>query len=194
MPFDLNNNTTRAVLAAVILVVGFFAGFFIHKAVAAMPDSVTETQYDDWRVTCPKLSDKDTSCEMQLDVPDEKRTTELARLQLFKSKETGATPTLLITVPYNTLLDAGIGLQFNKDKATVYQFEICNDFGCVVRIKFDDALAASMGSAQSARILVAGLDGKPAALPFSLKGYAAAHKAFVSDDGKRHSWWKRLWS
>jgi invasion protein IalB len=191
MPFDLNNNTTRAVIAAVVLVVGFLAGYFVHKAVSAQPDNAVATQYDDWRVTCPKLSEKDTGCEMQLDVPDEKHTTELARLQIFKAKEGN---TLLVTVPFNTLLDAGIGLAFGNDKPRVYPFEICNDLGCVVRVKFDDDLAKAMGAAQSARILVAGLDGKAAALPFSLKGYAAAHNAFASDDGKRHSWWKRLWS
>jgi len=191
MPFDLNNNSTRAALAAVLLVVGFLAGYFVHKAVSAPSDNAMATQFDDWRLTCPKLSEKDTSCEIQLDVPDEKHTTELARLQIFRAKE-GLT--MLVTVPFNTLLDAGIGLAFGNDKPKVYPFEVCNELGCVVRVKFDDELAKAMGNAQSARILVAGLDGKAAALPFSLKGYVAAHKAFVSDDNRRHSTWMRIWS
>jgi invasion protein IalB len=191
MPFDLNSNSVRAVIAAVLLVVGILAGYFIHKAVAAPPDIASASQYDDWRLTCPKMSDKDTGCEMQLDVPDAKNTTELARLQIFKAKEGN---TMLVTVPFNTLLDAGIGLVFGNDKPRVYPFEVCNELGCVVRVKYDDDMAKAMVDATQARILVAGLDGKAAALPFSLKGFVAAHKAFVSDDARRHSWWRRLWS
>ena len=191
MPFDLNNNTTRAVIAGVVLLLGFFAGYFVHKAVSAPPDTLTAMQYDDWRITCPKLSDKDIGCEMMLDVYDDKHTTLLSRLQIAKPKEG---PTMLVTVPFNTLLDAGMGLQFGSDKPSLYKFEYCDELGCVVRVKFDDAIASAMTSGKSSRILVAGLDNKAAGLPFSLKGFAAAYKAFLADDGKRHSWWKRLWS
>ncbi|HEY0105995.1 MAG TPA: invasion associated locus B family protein, partial [Rhizomicrobium sp.] len=88
----------------------------------------------------------------------------------------------------------GIGLAFGNDKPRIYPFEVCNGAGCLVRVKFDDDLSKAMLQAASARILVVGLDGKAAALPFSVKGLVAAHGAYVSDDGKRHSWWKRLWS
>jgi hypothetical protein len=42
--------------------------------------------------------------------------------------------------------------------------------------------------------VIAGLDGKFVALPFSLKGYAGGLAAFDSNDSKRHSWWARFWS
>ncbi len=191
MPFDLNSNPVRIAIAAALLVIGLIIGWFGHKAASSPPDIATASQYDDWRLTCPKASTKDAGCELGSDVPDEKGTTELARLTIFKAKEG---QTLVVMVPYNVLLDPGIGLAFGNDKPRLYPFEVCNGTGCLVRIKYDDDLAKAMVQATSARILVAGLDGKAAALPFSLKGFAAAHNAYVNDDAKRHSWWKRLWS
>jgi invasion protein IalB len=191
MPFDLNNNTTRAVIAAVVLVIGFFAGYFVHKAVSTPQDVPVAMQYDDWRLACPKLTEKDAGCELLLDVWDDKHTQLLSRLQIGKPKEG---TTMLVTVPFNTLLDAGMGLQFGNDKPRLYKLEYCDEVGCVARIPFTDDIAKAMTASQSPRILVAGLDNKAAGLPFSLKGFAAAYKAFLADEGKRHSWWKRLWS
>lgn len=196
MPFDLNSNPVRIAIGAALLVIGLLSGYFIHKGIAAQPDIASSGEFDDWRLTCAKPSDKEHGCEMSVDVYDEKGASELARVQIFKAKEG---PSMVVTVPYNVLLDPGIGIAFGNDKPRIYPFEVCGGMGCIVRAKFDGdldnaMLKAANDKASSARILVAQLDGKPAALPFSLKGYAAAHKAYVSDDAKRHSWWRRLWS
>jgi hypothetical protein len=58
----------------------------------------------------------------------------------------------------------------------------------------DSTLTQAFGTATQARVLIAGLDGKPVGLPFSTKGYADASAAFESAEGRRHSWWRRLWS
>ncbi len=191
MPFDLNSNPVRIAAGAALLVLGLVVGWFGHRAASQQPDIATASQYDDWRLTCPKMTEKDGGCELSTDVPDEKGQTDLARLTIFRAKEG---PTLVVMVPFNVLLDPGIGLAFGNDKPRIYPFEVCNGAGCLVRVKFDDDLSKAMLQAASARILVVGLDGKAAALPFSVKGLVAAHGAYVSDDGKRHSWWKRLWS
>lgn len=193
MPFDLNSNPVRIGIAAGLLILGLIAGWFGHKAFSSPPDIPIASQYDDWRLTCPKVSDKDLGCEMQLDVPDEKGQTELARLQIYKPKN-ATTNEMLVTVPFNVLLDPGIGIVFGKDKPKLYPYEFCGGLGCVVRLKYDADLEKAMVAAPDAKILLAGLDGKAAALPFSLKGFVAAHKAFVSDAAKRRSWWWRLWS
>jgi invasion protein IalB len=64
----------------------------------------------------------------------------------------------------------------------------------MVRAKMDAPMAQAFGTATQARVLIAGLDGKPVGLPFSTKGYADASAAFESAEGRRHSWWRRLWS
>ena len=196
MPIDVNSTPLRAAIAPALLVVGLIAGWFGHKALMSPPDIPTISVYQDWRVACPQTTEKDASCEIQQDVLDAKSHTELARLSLFRFKDAG--DTMVVTVPYNVLLDPGIGIGFGNDKPRVYPFETCNGVGCVVRIKFDDDLAKSFNTAATgdaqARILFAGLDGKPVGLPFSLKGYSDAIGAFYSAEAKRRSWWRRLWS
>lgn len=191
MPFDLNSTPVRAGIAAAVLVLGLIVGWFGHKAIYSPPDIPTVAVYDDWRVACPQSTLKDATCEIQQDVLDAKSHSELARIAIFKLKDAN---TLLVTVPYNVLLDPGIGIGLGNDKPRIYQFETCNGVGCVVKIAFDDGLAKAIGAAPQARILFAGLDGKPVGLPFSLKGYKEALAAYNSAEGKRHSWWRRLWS
>jgi len=193
MPIDLNSTTTRSILAALLLLAGLVVGWFGHKALNAAPDLPTVTMYQDWRLACPPTSQKEASCEMQEDVLDSKSRTELARLSI--AQVSGDT-TLLITVPYNVLLGPGLGLLFGDDKSKpiILRYEICNAVGCLVRGKMDATLAQAFATASQARVLIAGLDGKPVALPFSMKGYADASAAFDSAEGRRHSWWRRLWS
>ena len=188
---DMNSVTVRSVLAAVILLIGLIAGWFGHKAISSNGDIATIALYQDWRLACPTMSQTDGSCEMQQDVLDAKTHSELARLSIFELK--GDT-TMLVTVPYNVLLEPGLALSFGTAKPMVYQYETCNGVGCVVRLKVDDALRALLGGTDQARVLFAGLDGKPVGLPFSTKGFNDATSAFDSAEARRHSWWRRLWS
>ena len=191
MPFDLNSTPVRSAIAAALLVVGLIAGWFGHRAMSSPPDIPTVMVFQDWRVACPTSTDKDATCEIQQDVLDSKSHAELARLSIFKVNNA---TTLIVTVPFNVLLDPGIGIGLGNDKPRVYPFETCNGVGCVVRINFDDSLEKAIAAAPQARILFAGLDGKPVGLAFSLKGYADALGAFNNAEAKRHSWWRRLWS
>jgi invasion protein IalB len=190
MPIDMNS-TTRAVIGAILLLVGLAAGWFGHKAINGRPDIATVSLYQDWRLACPPTSQSDGSCEMQQDVLDAKTHSELARLSIFRLKDDNQ---LIITVPYNVLLEPGLGLGLGNDKPMVYQYETCNGVGCIVRVKFDDSLRDSLAKTTQARVLFAGLDGKPVGLPFSIKGFTDASAAFDSAEAQRHSWWRRLWS
>lgn len=174
-----------------MLVIGLLAGWFLHGAASAPPDIPTVGVYDDWRLACPQSTTKDATCEIQQDVLDAKSHSELARLSIFKLKGESV---MLVTVPYNVLLEPGIGLGFGNDKPLVYPFETCNGVGCIVKVPFNDALAKKLSGAPQARILFAGLDGKPVGLPFSLKGFKASYAAYNSKEGQRRSWWRRLWS
>jgi invasion protein IalB len=198
MPFDLNSTPVRSAIAAVLLIVGLVAGWFGHKALTAPPDVPTVSVFQDWRLACPALSEKDGSCEIQQDVLDAHSHTELARLSIFHFKDPNNSNkdgnTLIVTVPFNVLLEPGIGLGLGNDRPRVYPYETCNGVGCIVRIDFDEDLAKAIGAAPQARILFAGLDGKPVGLPFSLKGYSEVTHAFTSAEAKRRSWWRRLWS
>lgn len=193
MPFDINSTPVRAAIASGLFVVGLIAGWFGHGAWASPPDVPTQTLrvYEDWRLACPNTIDDKASCELREDVLDEKSRTELAQLVMFRLKGENQ---LYITVPFNVLLEPGIAIAFGKDKPKLYPFATCNNVGCVVRIKMDEALMNGLRGTQEARILFAGLDGKPVGLPFSLKGFIAGSDAFASAEANRRSWWRRLWS
>jgi invasion protein IalB len=191
MPIDMNSTTVRAGLGAVLLLIGLAAGWFAHKAVNGAPDIAMISVYDDWRLACPPTTQPDGTCEMQQDVLDAKTHNELARLSIFRLKGDN---TLIVTVPFNVLLEPGLALGFGNDKPLVYPYETCNGVGCIARLKFDDTLRAALSKTTQARVLFAGLDGKPVGLPFSVKGFNAAAAAFDSAEARRHSWWRRLWS
>jgi invasion protein IalB len=195
---DMNSTAVRSAIAALLLIVGLVAGWFGHKALTSPPDLATVTMYEDWRLACPELTAKDGSCEAQQDVLDAKSHTELARLSIFSVK---SDKTLLITVPFNVLLEPGVGIRVGtdaNDKPKFYPFESCNGVGCMVRIAFKDDIAKTFKDAaagnKAIQLVIAGLDGKFVGLPFSLKGYTGSMSAFDSNDSKRHSWWSRLWS
>jgi len=109
--------------------------------------------------------------------------------------------TMLITVPFNVLLEPGVGIRVGtdaNDKPKFFPFESCNGVGCMVRVAFKDDVAKMFSDAAAGnkqiQLVIAGLDGKFVGLPFSLKGYQGGMSAFDSNDSKRHSWWSRLWS
>ncbi|MBL6937643.1 MAG: invasion associated locus B family protein [Alphaproteobacteria bacterium] len=191
----MNSNAVRGGIAALLLIVGLLVGWFGHKGLMSPPDLATISVYDDWRLACPQLSQKDGSCEIQQDVLDAKTHTELARLSIFNVK---ADKNLLITVPFNVLLEPGVGIKIGDGKPTFYPFESCNGVGCMVRVAFKDDIAKTFKDAAAGnkqiQLVIAGLDGKFVGLPFSLKGYQGGIAAFDSNDSKRHSWWSRLWS
>jgi invasion protein IalB len=195
MPFDLNSTAARSVIAALLLIVGLAAGWFGHKALMSPPDLATISVYDDWRLACPQLTQKDGSCEIQQDVLDAKSHSELARLSIFNMK---TDKTLLITVPFNVLLEPGVGIRVGTNKPKFYPFETCNGVGCIVRVAFKDDIVKTFDGAstgnQQMQLVIAGLDGKFVGLPFSLKGYPGSMAAFDTYDAKRRSWWRRLWS
>ena len=148
MPFDVHSTPARSGIAAALLIVGLIVGWFGHKALAAPPDVPTVSVFQDWRVACPETSKQDATCEIQQDVLDSKTRSELARLAIFKLN--GAN-TLIVTVPFNVLLDPGIGLGLGNDKPRVYPFETCNGVGCIGRIPLDDDLAKAIGAAPQSR-------------------------------------------
>jgi invasion protein IalB len=195
---DMNSNAVRGGIAAVLLIIGLLAGWFGHRALMSPPDLATISVYDDWRLACPQLTQKDGSCEIQQDVLDAKSRTELARLSIFNVK---SEKTLLITVPFNVLLEPGVGIRVGtdaNDKPKFYPFESCNGVGCMVRIAFKGDIAKTFSDAAAGnkqiQLVIAGLDGKFVGLPFSLKGYQGGMSAFDRNDSKRNSWWSRLWS
>jgi invasion protein IalB len=192
MPFDLNSTSAKAAAGAVLLVIGLIAGWLLHRAIFSPPDVPTLMVYDDWRMACPRSTDKDAACNIEQDVLEAKSHSEIAQLSISRINNANV---MTVVLPYNVLLEPGIGLTFGTDKPLLYQYEVCDGGGCVVRIPVDEPLVHKLLAAKDApRILFAGMDGKPVGLPFSVKGFVTAYNAYTSAEARRHSWFRRLWS
>jgi invasion protein IalB len=176
----------------VVLVVGVVVGWIGRGLLAGPADIPTMSVYQDWRLFCPATKAKDVSCEMSQDVIDQKSGTRVARLILVREKNKNMV--LAVTVPLQVLLEPGLGLKLGDDQVRVFQYKTCNEDGCISIIPVNDQIEAGFAKAQQAAIAVAQPDGKAVELPFSMKGYPEAHEAFLSNEAKRKSWWRRLWS
>jgi len=187
----MNKLTERLVLGGVALLVGLLLGWMVRGLLTYNPGLETVATYQDWRTACPPSSDAKARCQMVQQVLDSKSQSQVASVAI---SEDGGKQVMGLTLPYDVELEPGVGLVVGTDPVKVFPYRTCNQVGCVAVITLDDKLLKSLDTAKNARILVAGLDGKPVAIPLSLDGYADAVKAYHSDEAKRASWFWRLWS
>ncbi|MDE1938852.1 MAG: invasion associated locus B family protein [Alphaproteobacteria bacterium] len=182
----------RLILVLVVFLVGGVAGWIGRGVLAGPADVPTMSVYQDWHLLCPAIKTKDGACELSQDVYDQKAGERLARIILAKDKDKSMV--MYVTVPLQVLLEPGLGLKLGDEKVQVFQYKTCTEEGCLAVIPVDDQMIASLSKAQDAGIDVAQPNGKGAELPFSMKGYTDAYNAFLNNEAKRKSWWRRLWS
>ncbi len=187
----MNTMTERLVVGGVALLLGLLLGWMVRGAATYNTAMETVTTYQDWRTVCPAAKQKDLPCQMISEIVDAKSHGTVARIAITKDNGKAV---LGFTLPFGVALEPGIGLQFGKDPVKVYAYRTCNQIGCIVEAPLDEKQETSLKSGTDVRLLFAGLDGKPVAVPLSLKGYNDAHRAYASNESKRASWFWRLWS
>jgi invasion protein IalB len=188
---NLNFSLRGFLIGLATLCVGLVLGWTLRGALLSPANQATSARYEDWRVECAPRDQDPGGCEMFEVIVDTNTRAPVARIA-FANLD-GAF-TLATTLPFDVLLEPGVGLAFGSDQIKVYQFRTCNQSGCLVTIPIDDKLEASLQKSDKGRLVYAGLDQKPVGFDFSLKGYAAARRALESGDAKRQSLWWRLWS
>ena len=192
----MTNLTQKLVIGGAALVVGLVAGWAVRGVAGYNTATQSMTSYDSWRLGCPAAAQKDVSCEMVQDIQDSQSHSEVARLAI--GKPPAGKLTLDITMPLGVALEPGIGIRFGtdaKEPLRTEKYRTCTQQGCIVDIVIDDKLQAKLNEGKDGQLLFAGVaDGKPIAIPISLKGYAAAKRGFESGEAKRSSWFWRMWS
>jgi invasion protein IalB len=180
------------------LLIGLLAGWMVRGVTTYNIHAAEVATYDDWRVACPAADAKDTSCEMSSDLMDRNQpgANALARLSIATDKD--GKQVVGFTLPFGVALEAGMGLRLGKEPVKVYPYRTCNQVGCIATTPFDDNLKSALNTAlkntDDASVMFAGLDGKPVAVPVSFKGYQKSLGAWRAAEGRRHSWFWRLWS
>jgi invasion protein IalB len=202
----MTNLTQKLALGAAALVVGAVLGWAVRGVATYNTATQSMTSYDSWRVACPAASQKDAGCEIIQDVLDNQSHAEITRIAIVKSP--AGKLLLNLTLPLGVALEPGVGLTFDSDtdaeskdpKAPkqpmiTAKYRTCTQQGCIVDIPIDDKLQAQLDGDKDGRLVFVGAnDTKPIAVPLSLKGYAAAKRAYYSNEAKRSSWFWRMWS
>ncbi len=188
----MKNLTERLVVGGAALLIGLLLGWMVRGVATYNTRAAIVSNYDDWRVACPAAETKDGVCEMSSDIVDPSQNSAIARVSITTDKD--GTALIGFVLPPGVALEAGMGLQIDKDPVKVIQYRTCTQVGCIATAPFDDKLAASLRNAGDAKILFAGLDGKPVGEPLSFKGYRKSYSALKGSEARRHSWFWRLWS
>jgi invasion protein IalB len=200
----MTNLTQKLVLGAASLVVGVGLGWAIRGVATYNSATQAMTSYESWRVACPAANQKEVGCEMIQDVLDSQSHAEITRIAIVKPAN--GKLTLNLTMPLGVALEPGVGLTFDSDADSkdskapkqpmiTAKYRTCTQQGCLVDIPIDDKLQAQLDGDKDGRLVFVGAnDTKPIAVPLSLKGYAAAKRAYNSSEAKRSSWFWRMWS
>jgi invasion protein IalB len=186
----MNQMIERLVVGGVALVAGLVIGWAGHGVTGYNIASENVTNYQDWRLACPPANLANQYCELVEDVLDSKTRSGVARFAIAKDN---GKPVIGITLPLDVALEPGMGLALGSDPVKVIPYRTCNAVGCIAEVALDDKLQASLDSGKDGRVLFAGLDNKPVAVPLSMKGFADAQKAYRSAEAKRSSWFWRMW-
>lgn len=88
---------------------------------------------------------------------------------------------MVINVPLEVAIPKGAVIQTDTYTSPVLKYRMCTRDGCFVQMAVDNALVEALARASGkGKINLVGDDGRKVGLPFSLKGFSAAHDDMVS--------------
>ncbi len=183
-------NLTAVLTGVGVLVTGLILGWAMRGVLLSPANVATSASYEDWRTECAARSEEQGACEMFEVIVDNKTGQPLARLA-FAQRDGDLI--LAVTLPYEVLLEPGVGLSLNGGPVEVYQFRTCNTLGCIMTVPVTDELQANLEKSDNGRLIYAGLDAQTKGIDFPMHGFGDALAALKWGDAKRGSLWWRLW-
>lgn len=88
---------------------------------------------------------------------------------------------MVINVPLEVAIPQGVVVQTDTYTSPVLKYRMCTREGCFVQMAVDNALVEALARASGkAKINLVGDGGRKVSLPFSLKGFSAAHDDMAS--------------
>lgn len=148
-------------------------------APAGPPGQPDVKQVDDWFVRCfPVQSPSPCDIYQELDNQASHQRVLALSIAYVPSLDRYA---LQITVPLEISIPRGIVVQTDSYTSPVLHYRRCDRNGCYVEMAVDKGLIESLvKSGPVAKVNIVADNGKSYGLRFSLKGFAAAHDAMVS--------------
>ena len=175
----------NAILTVLVLIAGGFLGILLEHGIRA-PDGATRlTQYQDWRVVCPPMTDKGVGCNLSNSIARDAGGGTLAMLSIGS---TGPEAKLNIIVPHGVLLDPGLMFVIADTPPVTRPYETCDANGCVVLVNLDAAMVTALRTKSQGQVQVATMaQTQPVTIPFSLAGFDEGYADLKREDGHRNS-------
>lgn len=149
------------------------AGFLGAQSVPGLLPGSDKDAYGDWAVRCVERKGL-VPCDIVQSVNDTKSKQTIMQVSYSyePSKDQYAAQ---IRLPLGFLLPAGVLIRLDgKKDITNYQVTRCEAEGCFIEKLSKSAELGPFRNAEQGMVVVMGKDGKPVALPFSLKGFGDA--------------------
>jgi invasion protein IalB len=173
-----------AFMALFCLLLGLLLGWLAAHLLSLRMDAPTMAVFDNWRLACPAATAKSRACALTQDVVDAKSGAHVATLNLVHGPK-GAV--MVITVPYNVLIQPGLSLALGGDKARPYPYTTCNNVGCVAQLGVDDTMRAAFRQEPQAKLLFVNRNRQTVQINFIMRGFRRADDAARRFEGAL--WW-----
>jgi invasion protein IalB len=193
----MDKNIERLAIGGGALVLGLLLGWAVRGITTYNTGTESTTVYEDWRTFCPQAKVENVSCEVMGDIIDPTSKATVARISILKdtkNKENPNAELIAFMLPYDVLLDAGVGLQIGKEAVKVVPYRSCNNVGCLAVQPLDDATRSALKSNTETKISFTGAqpNAKPQTVAVSFKGFNSAFGAYNTGNGRRTSAFWRL--
>ena len=136
--------------------------------------TIITQSFDDWQVRCEQTKGADKSCVMTQQAMMQASGKRLMQANVGK---TGDVTKMTLILPLGISLPAGAVMQIDQDNKTDLVISFCTQTGCFVNMDLNDKLIRAIGNADAVQVNIQIADGKPVSVPFSPKGFLAAHSS-----------------
>jgi len=168
---------------------GVGALYIGERLLSAPGANETSVLYGDWRLTCPPASAAVSSCALMQMIADAKTRVQLAQ---FSVEPRRGARVLAVALPFDVLLQPGVGLSLGSGAVNTFPFTVCNENGCIAAVPLTADLRGALEGAEEGVLSFVGLDGKNHGVKFTLRGFADGVHAYDVEEARRGAWWKRL--
>jgi invasion protein IalB len=172
------------VLTGSLVALALGAGSALAQAPAAagaQPPPPEVKNVGDWAVRCFPVQNAHP-CDMFQEQGDTKTNQRLLSISIAYVPQAGKS-LAQISVPLEVFLPRGLSIQADGYTSPVMKYRMCTREGCFVQTAVDEAFMDALAKATNptAKVNIAGDDGKSYALTFSLKGFAAARDEVMNE-------------
>lgn len=152
------------------------------KETAAVGEAYLAANFEQWEQRCEKTADGKDPCQLfqLLKDTDGNAVSEFSIFSLPAGGQAAAGAT--IVAPLETLLTANLAIAIDTNKAKLYPFTFCTQYGCVARVGFtaDEVAQFKKGAKATMTIVPAAAPEEKVELNISLNGFTAGYDAVAA--------------